>query len=345
MVSVKGMWKQYLLMSFLAAFAILFMLEGVSQIYVYSLESRDDDRESMYVFDRALGWRLKDGAYKHRDFDAPYTVLNGRRVTVPGPGGGCAEVNIYGDSFAFGIGVDDASTIASLLSREMDNHCVNNHGVLGYGPLQYFMKRGENSREGSVDVFLIFTGNDYRDIQRERMDWGPMKPVLVPQGNGYVVEYPAGEDFKVELGKFKLRFRSPDVIRRIAKGIPFIVRLRNRLASPDYRFVHEAMKRFDYLLRAADKKRTVFVIVPSISLTLGISENTSEGYFAGNLEKYLRENNYLFINIHEERLLTESDYWKQEGHLNAEGNGKVAKAVAEFLRAEGRVYSVKGDDS
>jgi len=50
------------------------------------------------------------------------------------------------------------------------------------------------------------------------------------------------------------------------------------------------------------------VILPSVSLTSGISKNSNEGYFVEKLDNYLRVNGFNYIKIYKEEILSKSDY-------------------------------------
>jgi hypothetical protein len=74
------------------------------------------------------------------------------------------------------------------------------------------------------------------------------------------------------------------------------------------------------------------VILPSVSLVSGISVRSDEGLFRRELANYLKMNGYEFLDLYSEEKLNKTDFWQHEGHLNAQGNMKVAKALFEFLK-------------
>src|SRR5438105_4419722 len=72
--------------------------------------------------DPELGWALKanwQGEHKHRDFQASYSVDHRgfRADTLLNPKPGCKTYAVFGDSFTFGIGVNDDQTFVHLLNK------------------------------------------------------------------------------------------------------------------------------------------------------------------------------------------------------------------------------------
>lgn len=66
------------------------------------------------------------------------TTAQGHRRTAGRPAGSAASVHLVGDSQTFGWGVADQETIASRLQAKLGPAAVVvNHGVPGYGPIQY----------------------------------------------------------------------------------------------------------------------------------------------------------------------------------------------------------------
>jgi len=320
-------------------FIILVLMEGYAQYSNYKMTKNTSIDKGLYGFHKELGWQLNDGSYrqKHVDFEAVYNVKNRQRVTTYIPEHPSVTVNVYGDSFGFGTGMNDEYTIQSLLAKNLGNAKVNNYGLSGYGPLQYKMSYDRTAHEGDINVFLIFTGNDFRDIQRGSIEWGPEKPVLIKDGVSYKIKLPTGNKF-VNKGeqeqKYKFRLQLPSQIKFLMKSIPFIVKLRSRFVKPDKGFVDESIKRFDFLFSKTDKGKNLFVILPSISIIKKISLKTDEGYFLDSLDKYLSNNNFLYINMAKENILTSDDFWPREGHNNISGNRKIAEKISILIKSK-----------
>jgi len=242
----------------------LLVVEGLAQLYYRGVIRKNFQQPGMYRYDPRKGWVLNDGVFrqKHYDFEALYTISDGRRRTVSSAGVEHETLNIYGDSFAFGIGVPDEETIASHLSQ-LGLSSVQNLGVSGYGPDQYFLAYQDAvSRQAAAwHLFLIYTGNDYKDLIAAT-DEGKQryKPVLQPKGPGYVWLYPPG--YEVHSSSRAFAFYSFQFLKYLAKSSALLIRLYNSLASPDRDLVNEALQRFDYLYSSLPRDKCFFAIVP-----------------------------------------------------------------------------------
>jgi len=138
-------------------FVVLLMIESTVQVKAKVEKRKNSVDKGMYEFDNKRGWRLKDGLYRqrHYDFHATYTVENGKRSTVNVSNKYCVKINVYGDSFTFGIGMDDGYTFSSFISQGRNNLYINDYGVSGFGPLQYFIKYNETAAKGLTNIFFV----------------------------------------------------------------------------------------------------------------------------------------------------------------------------------------------
>src|SRR5262245_25339768 len=113
------------------------------------------------------------------------TDSGGRRIphALKGvsPGGSATQVVLVGDSFVFGLGVNDEQTVGAILARETPYWIVN-LGVVGYGTDQELVKLEEflsgltnGNRIAAIIVFAF--DNDFVDVQRDRDPYlGRTKP-------------------------------------------------------------------------------------------------------------------------------------------------------------------------
>ena len=125
---------------------------------VAAAEHMDD---GLLRYDRQLGWRLSpgwSGRHRHYDFDTSYTV-NGkglRRTGLKTAGGGGDAWAFVGDSFTFGIGVDDQQTFCSLLEKRSSDLACLNFAVPGYSTDQQLLLIRERVAEfRPAKVFLV----------------------------------------------------------------------------------------------------------------------------------------------------------------------------------------------
>lgn len=126
------------------------------------------ERWSVDLFhpDPELGWVMQksamaeDDAYLdpgHVEWRAVYhTDENGGRAVPGRPSSGPALL-LFGCSFTFGHGLDDADTIAAELQRKLPNARVFNYGALAYGTAQSWLalrRCGERTVNQVVYVFI-----------------------------------------------------------------------------------------------------------------------------------------------------------------------------------------------
>lgn len=322
----------YFAMTIMTITVIGIIIELAAQVYFWRLEKVNVVDRRLYDYDDELGWRLNDGTYKqtHFDFEVEYTIKEGERLTINKTAASDMVINLYGDSFAFGVGVTDEDTIASKISTKT-KASVNNYGVSGYGPDQYWLKYAKTAKENDYNIFLIYTGNDYSEINSRTAGHGNKeKPFFEKAGNTYRLIKPQKITVPEPVGD--LRLKSVAFLRQVTKGIPLFVRIRNYFVKPDYEYMRETMERFGYIYKNTGKN-DIFVIVPSISLVKGISVRTNEGLFESEMDAYLHEKDCNYLNLYRARVLSENDFFQHEGHPNSKGNEKVASAIADFLLA------------
>lgn len=79
-------------------------------------------------------------------------------------------VVLVGDSFVFGLGVDDRDTFAWLLAQRLPDHRIVNLGVPGWGTDQELAELEEVLQSRSAprvsDIVVVVFENDFRDVQR-----------------------------------------------------------------------------------------------------------------------------------------------------------------------------------
>src|SRR5262245_20596186 len=95
----------------------LAMSEIGMRYYVRYVSSQEQIDSGFLVFDSKLGWRMQhnwSGRHRHHDFDVRYTT-NDRGLRGPWPQAGNSSTGerryvFVGDSFTFGLGVNDNDT-------------------------------------------------------------------------------------------------------------------------------------------------------------------------------------------------------------------------------------------
>ena len=115
-----------------------------------------------FGFQAGARFRVRADEYSHE----ARTDEFGGRVVGQSRAVGLPIVPVLGDSFTFGIGVNDGETFVSLISAAMPARLIN----LGFPgtalphQLDIFNGRHVELGEPSVCVFVFFLGNDFADI-------------------------------------------------------------------------------------------------------------------------------------------------------------------------------------
>jgi hypothetical protein len=133
----------------------------------------DELTPGMSLTDPTLGWRLQPdwkGRHAHHDFDVAYSInawgfrgLDARDHRPP-----ARSIAIVGDSFTFGIGVNDDEVFTQLLNRRLlGSHRVYNFSVPGYSTDQELLlaERQILGTRPDVLVLVVYLANDLFDNQ------------------------------------------------------------------------------------------------------------------------------------------------------------------------------------
>ncbi|MBE7504064.1 MAG: hypothetical protein HS113_28010 [Verrucomicrobiales bacterium] len=202
-------------------------------------------------YDPVLGWRLTPawtGRHQHYDFDVHYTIkTDGFRFDPAQPKDRRGRlIAVVGDSFTFGLGVEDDQTFVSLLNRDGTNTFVN-LSVPGFSTDQQALLIEETLPSLRPDEvwLVVYVGNDLLDNQYSRplqlnmakplFELGPDGPVLrnvpVPR-SGQPLRPPPADLAAAVLGDAPQRSsRWERVLDRFALGRL----LRDTLVSPEDR--------------------------------------------------------------------------------------------------------------
>lgn len=132
----------------------------------------------MIQYDELLGWKLNpgwSGNHHHYDYEASYTIntdgfrnQNISRVDEP-------SYSVIGDSFTFGLGVDDDETFVSIMNKKNSDNSTEihdsilNYGVPGYSTDQQLILTNElivKNRISKHVVLVLYLGNDIFDNMR-----------------------------------------------------------------------------------------------------------------------------------------------------------------------------------
>ena len=122
--------------------------------------------EGFILYDERLGWKLAsgwEGKHVHHDFSVRYGInslgFRGDALSFASPG----SVMFLGDSFTFGLGVNDDEVFTGLLS-ERTGRDVLNVGVPGYAnDQQLILLEKLTDYHPAEVVWVVYLGNDLLD--------------------------------------------------------------------------------------------------------------------------------------------------------------------------------------
>ena len=152
---------------------VVAMIMGELMLHVYArhVAGQEQMDEGLIKYHSRLGWKLASGwqgQHRHYDYHVNYsTDIRGFRAGDQGLATEASEsVLILGDSFTFGLGVNDSETfVANLNALQSDRQYIN-AGVPGYSPEQMLLWSDtavQIAKPGHV-YFVVYLGNDLIDL-------------------------------------------------------------------------------------------------------------------------------------------------------------------------------------
>jgi len=134
------------------------------------INSSERMEPGMILYDARLGWKLKpywSGKHHHYDYDAFYNI-NSHGFRAPDVNDETVEYAVVGDSFSFGLGVEDDETFTALLNVGSEkNKTFYNYSVPGYSTDQQLLFINNIKADISNKIILmVYLGNDLFDNMR-----------------------------------------------------------------------------------------------------------------------------------------------------------------------------------
>jgi hypothetical protein len=165
------------------------LIEAGLRVFTAYVQSRERMDPGLLAYDPRLGWQMAPdwkGRHVHYDFDVRYTT-NARGLRGghwPGRAAGSGpRVAILGDSFTFGLGVDDDETFVQRLNAADTGTTFLNAGIVGYSTDQQFLYLRDRLASWQVDrlVLVVYLANDLLDNElRFPLQAEMGKPLFVP---------------------------------------------------------------------------------------------------------------------------------------------------------------------
>ncbi len=168
-------------------------LEVVARVF-----ARASGRERGLALDPRLGWRPlpdieKRGALWGAILPARTNAMGWRdEPRELAKALGEQRALLLGDSYVFGIGVDDGLRVSEALERDVPGLAAWNLGVTAYGPDQELIVLESLIDDAKPDVVVWFSclSNDIEDVRHTRR-YGHSKPWFEIAGDGLVLHPPA----------------------------------------------------------------------------------------------------------------------------------------------------------
>ncbi len=152
----------------------LAVAELILRVQAASVRSSESMTPGLIEYDRRLGWRLQanwKGRHEHRDFAVRYQIpSHGFRGPWPHGERSGECIALVGDSFTFGLGVEDDAVFARLLESNhgQGERQVLNLGVPGYSTDQELLLLEDVISRTPIDhvIVVVCLINDVLDNQR-----------------------------------------------------------------------------------------------------------------------------------------------------------------------------------
>ena len=193
----------------------------------------------IYRFNTLLGWSHKCNAateMRCRDFHISIRTnkmgLRDKEYEYEKTAGKC-RVLCLGDSFTFGIGVEESRLYTEVLERLLGNRVdVLNAGVTGYGTLQEYLYLKEEGKRYTPDLVILgfYSQNDMIDNEQDRGMGFPRPHCEITERGLLIHSFAESDryDYTSDFDPFTFRrwLRSVNYVARIWYGVTETGRLK-----------------------------------------------------------------------------------------------------------------------
>jgi len=323
-----------------------------------------------YQFDPNLGWANTPGAsgnYQRSEFIYHVSINeHGMRQGKidTGKTHSTFRIAVLGDSFVWGIGIDNERRLTELLQGMLPNSEVLNFGTSGYSPVQYLLMMDNVIKFQPDLVVVVFClGNDFTDNVLYRR-YGYYKPYATLDDNDTLVikGYPVPDikkfGFKQTnrffgsalLAEIRNRFLVADLQQEGLKGFTNeLLHVDNKdLSTEQIRVKSDGIRINEAILaeiRDALDEHDIPLIVAAAPTKREYNQRRRyghQGYYPSVERILIRSTEKLGIvsvsNIHN---LDGSDFWVKDGHWNPTGHQKMATSLARVIYEKGYMEANK----
>ncbi len=334
-LGVHGRAKEWAVragLMFSSVLIVVLVAEGVSRVFA----PISDLRENISLDGKRVYDLFAPGAVYRQvsnEYDA-LTTITAKGHRVPQVDGN-PDVIFIGDSFTYGYGLSDEQTFVSIYCRERRLACAN-LAQPGSGTLkeverleQYLKTWDWHPREVRLFVFAMSgsfsAGNDFvdnyqREIHTRSLQTDASAAQAVPAGNqaGAVERIIGLQGVLLRHSNLMrlLKFHAGPMLKGMFVADPGQERMAIALAA-----THGALSRLDNLSRSAGFEYTIFLIVPVQDILRGTADKTLAALNSVSPKSV----------VPTAQLFSESPasfYYAFDGHLNPEGNRRMAEFLA-----------------
>jgi lysophospholipase L1-like esterase len=285
--------------------------------------------------DPLLGWAPRSSATREGETTNSVGMRGSREFTREKPTG-VRRIAVLGDSFTFGLDVDDDETYCAKLERELPGFEVLNFGVNGYGTDQQYLRWKRDVALFDPDIVLL--GFFLPDVDRNLLSVREMlKPRFVLEGDELRLIEPPSGSVREHVEGLRRDCRST------SRVLDLLGYLRRGISDPEdpretehkARLALAILARFQAEVRANGSRFAVLVIPhprqladpAQLALTRAIEESgRREGFPVLDLTPLL---------VEQERAHPERPLYGDSEHFNVAGHALAATWIAEFLRGQG----------
>jgi len=338
----------------------LILVEMILRLVPEESYDPGDMESGLLAYDDRLGWSNQpgwSGEHRHRDFSVRYTVdSHGFRKQEAQSSE--TVIIVLGDSFTFGIGVEDDQTFSALLSGNLPDITTRNAAIVGSSTDQQvlLLEKLERLQSFSAAMLVVYLGNDLIDnnhpfpIQATRA-----KPFfsITEGGNLELQNYPVpfgarqpvdpGAFTRIISGENPEMMKQPGLLRHSVLWRRSISLIRKWRGYPELSFgsnIEAQLTLFEKLIHRASRS------TPRLFVTLigGRSYVESPGSYSAQYQEYLRQRIKDAVFPDKVQVIDAaapmrkafqdepdaSFFFPNEGHFNPYGH----QWLAEFLKAK-----------
>ena len=354
---------------------IIFTVLTISLVEVYlkwtksSATSSEKMDEGFLLHDKELGWKLRpnwQGNHSHKDFNVSYKINSHGFRKHKNESSTIENIAIIGDSFTFGIGVNEEHTFVSQLNKQMKQEQkttqFKNYGVPGYSTDQEYLLAKKLSRNKLITdaIIVVYLGNDLIDNQYPfpiQANYGkpyfknkneqltlkntpvPLQQKALPYSKKTLATEVLGDFEQSPLSNLLTNFELGQRINAIMGSN------KSGLESHFKKHLKPSIELFSSLIEVSDraiskqKGKLTIALLPSQAFVVSNSSIPAryQQFLKENIVQHFKNTNIQVIDLSlalKEHFETNRDalFHQNEGHLNTQGHAVVTETMIKALK-------------